>query len=53
MLHVKYRRPNGKRAWPVAISPEDQAGFLRGLTEAVLGVKVTGNPLTDERSYGS
>jgi hypothetical protein len=40
MLHVKYRKANGRRAWPVSISPQDKAGFLQELAAAVPGLKV-------------
>ncbi len=42
MVHVKYRKTNGRRAWPVSISPEDQTGFLHELAEAVPGLKIEG-----------
>jgi hypothetical protein len=41
-LHVKYRKASGRRALPAAISPQDKAGFLRELVEAVPGLKVVG-----------
>jgi hypothetical protein len=41
-LHVKYRKRSGRRALPVTISPQDKAGFLRQLAEAVPGLKVVG-----------
>ena len=31
MLHVKYRKPNGRRPWPVSIAPQDKTGFLQDL----------------------
>jgi hypothetical protein len=43
MLHVYYRKPGGRRAWPVSISPRDKAGFLRELAAAVPGLKVVGD----------
>lgn len=45
MLHVKYRRPSGRPAWPVSISPEDKTGFLHELAAAVPGLKIMGNSL--------
>lgn len=42
MLHIKYRRANGRRAWPVSISPQDKAGFLQELAAAVPGLKIVG-----------
>jgi hypothetical protein len=41
-LHVKYRKRSGRRALPVTISPQDKAGFLRQLAEAVPGLKMVG-----------
>jgi hypothetical protein len=43
MLHVKYRKTNGKTAWPVSISPRDKARFLEELAWAAPGVKVIGD----------
>jgi hypothetical protein len=43
MLHVYYRKPGGRRSWPVSISPRDKAGFLRELAAAVPGLKVVGD----------
>ncbi len=45
MLHVKYRRANGRRAWPVSISPQDKAGFLQELAAAVPGLRIVGGNL--------
>lgn len=45
MVHVKYRKTNGRRAWPVSISPQDKTGFLHELAEAVPGLKIEGNDL--------
>lgn len=42
MLHVKYRKSNGRRALPVSILPQHKAGFLRELAEAVPGLKIGG-----------
>ena len=43
MLHVKYRKPNGRTASPVSISPRDKARFLEELLGAAPGVKVIGD----------
>jgi Bacterial PH domain len=43
MLHVKYRKRNGRMAFPVSISPRDKAGFLRELAAAAPGLKVAGD----------
>jgi PH (Pleckstrin Homology) domain-containing protein len=43
MLHVKYRKPNGRLAYPVSISPRDKEGFLDELATAVPGLKVVGD----------
>jgi hypothetical protein len=40
MLHVRHRKPSGRRALPVAISPADKEGFLRELTGRVPGLTV-------------
>jgi len=40
MLHVKYRKTNGKMAFPVSISPRDKAGFLLELAAAAPGAKM-------------
>ena len=40
MLHVKYRKASGRRAWPVSISPQDKAGFLQELAAAVPALKI-------------
>lgn len=45
MLHVKYRKASGRRAWPVSISPEDKSGFLHELVLAVPRLKIQGNDL--------
>jgi hypothetical protein len=45
MLHVYYRKPSGRRAWPVSISPQDKAGFLQELAAAVPGLKIVGDGL--------
>ena len=42
MLHIKYRKPSGRRAWPVSISPQDKTGFLQELAGAVPGLKIVG-----------
>jgi hypothetical protein len=42
MVHVRYRKVNGRRAFPVSISPRDRAGFLRELARTVPGLKVVG-----------
>ena len=42
MLHIKYRKPSGRRAWPVSISPQDKTGFLQELAAAVPGLKIVG-----------
>ena len=39
-LHIKYRKPSGRRTWPVSISPQDKTGFLQELAVAVPGVKI-------------
>jgi Bacterial PH domain len=43
MLHVMYRKRNGRMAFPVSISPRDKAGFLRELAAAAPGLKVAGD----------
>lgn len=43
MLHVKYRKASGRRAWTVSISPQDKAGFLQKLAAAVPGLTVAGD----------
>jgi hypothetical protein len=43
MVHVKYRKTNGRRAWPVSISQQDKTGFLHELGEAVPELKIVGN----------
>ena len=43
MLHVKYRKANGRRAWTVSISPQDKTGFLQELAAAVPGLKIEGS----------
>jgi hypothetical protein len=43
MVHVKYRKPSGRRAFPVSISPADKSEFLRELAGAVPGLKVVGH----------
>jgi hypothetical protein len=48
MVHVRYRKPNGRRAFPVSISPRDRARFLRELARAVPGLKVVG--MAEERA---
>jgi hypothetical protein len=40
MLHIKYRKPSGRRSWPVSISPQDKTGFLQELAVAVPGAKI-------------
>jgi hypothetical protein len=45
MLHVRYRKSSGRRAWPVSISPQDKTGFLQELAAAVPGLKVVGDGL--------
>jgi hypothetical protein len=40
-LLVHYRKKNGRRALPVAISPRDPVAFLRELTEAEPALEVT------------
>lgn len=42
MVHVQYRKQNGRRAFPISILPRDRAGFLRVLVRAVPGLKVKG-----------
>jgi hypothetical protein len=42
MLHVYYRKPNGRRAFPVSISPRDKAGFLQELAAAAPEVRIKG-----------
>jgi hypothetical protein len=39
-IHVWYRKKNGKIAWPIAVSPQDKAEFLRELARAVTDLKV-------------
>jgi Bacterial PH domain len=43
MLHIYYRKANGRMAWPVSISPRDKARFLEELAGAAPGVKVLGD----------
>jgi hypothetical protein len=43
MLHIKYRKRNGRRAFPVSISPRDKGEFVRELAGAVPGLKVVGD----------
>jgi hypothetical protein len=45
MLHVKYWKASGRRAWPVSISPQDKTGFLQELAGAVPGLKIAGDGL--------
>ncbi len=45
MLHVKYRKASGRRAWQVSISPQDKVGFLQELVTAVPGLKIVGDDL--------
>ena len=40
VLHVKYRKPNGRLAYPVSISPRDKEGFLDELVAVVPGLRV-------------
>jgi hypothetical protein len=47
MLHINYRKPSGRRAWPVSISPQDKTGFLQELAAAVPGLKVVGDGLAE------
>jgi hypothetical protein len=42
MVHVKYRKASGRRAWPVSVSPQDKTGFLHELAEAVPGAEDRG-----------
>jgi hypothetical protein len=41
MVHVKYRKASGRRAFPVSISPQDKSEFLRELAGAVAATTVT------------
>ena len=43
MLHVKYRKANGKKAFSVSISPQNKSGFLRELAAATPGAKMIGD----------
>jgi hypothetical protein len=44
MVFLRYRKPDGRpAAFGVAISPEDKAGFLLELRQAVPGLKVIGD----------
>lgn len=47
MLHLKYRKASGRRAWPVSISPQDKAGFLHELAAAVPGLKIARDGLEE------
>jgi Bacterial PH domain len=47
MLHLKYRKASGHRAWTVSISPQDKAEFLQELAAAVPGLKIVGNGLEE------
>ena len=42
MVHVKYRKPNSKTAFPVSISPRNKTEFLQELATAAPDVKMTG-----------
>ncbi len=42
MLHVKYRKPSGRRGMTVSISPEDKTGFLQELAGVVPGLTIRG-----------
>jgi hypothetical protein len=39
-IHVWYRKKSGKIAWPIAVSPENKAEFLRELARAVPNLHV-------------
>jgi hypothetical protein len=56
MLHIRYRKANGRLALPVAMSPEDKEGFLRELAERVPGLSIVhrdGPPPGAEIAQGS